>query len=356
MIDISKNLLASIDPMRKMNEDMQRVLNPMHDIQESMRLVTSNIGDIHSLYSSSAQEFAEQIEAMTNPLDSLQKQMEVMCDPMKEIQKQMESLYSLATPNLSYMDSVVKSAQRFQDSINTALGATSLEKYNKLFSSQMQSYKKIEEALVSVNINTGSFTKLNDVIESIIERETIISSASEVIPDNNAILEELENMKSEIAVVNVRTQNTEKQLEKIHTLILSIKNPFLLAFFISIMFDIIINLISSAIYDYQVKPDLAAIMNPKEQQVQIKKEVIQNAKFFLSDPKQRIKYRIVSTNVLHVRAKASTKSKIIALTFLGEVVEIVTKEKNWCLIKRYDTESETYIQGWAFTTYLAQIR
>ncbi len=31
-------------------------------------------------------------------------------------------------------------------------------------------------------------------------------------------------------------------------------------------------------------------------------------------------------------------------------------ERNWCLIKRYDKESETYIQGWVSTRYLAQIR
>ncbi|MDD4884864.1 SH3 domain-containing protein, partial [Sulfuricurvum sp.] len=170
------------------------------------------------------------------------------------------------------------------------------------------------------------------------------------------LIEELQVVKDEILeAVNSKTVRMEEQLEAIYSRIMSTSDSTFRAFFISFILPIIIGLLTSIIYDYRIKPFLAAIENSNKQ-VAIKKEVTRNVKLYLTDPQQRVHYRIVTTNVLAVRNGKSKSSRKIGYTFFGDVVEVVRKERNWCLIRRYNRENETFIQGWVFTRYLERIR
>lgn len=358
MIDISKNLLASIDPIKKMNEDMQRVLNPMHDIQESMRLATLDIRDTYSLYSNSAQESAKLIEAMANPLDILQKQMEVMYDPMKEIQRQMDSLYSLPTPDLSYMDSITNTAKVFQESLNAVIGQPSIKERMNALTESYNTYKKISELS---SLNNLQDTALNTLLKSITDRENeakeYVSSIESIeVVSESVLLQEITEIKESILEAkSSKNVKIEEYLFNLNEYILTQKNPRLLLLFQTVLLPIILTLISNVAYDFAIKPSLVD-MNAETKQVMITKEVVQQVKEYIPNPRVRVDYRIVKADVLNVREGKSRSSKTISSLTFGEVVEIIRKEKNWCLIKRYNPEGETYIQGWVFTRYLAQIR
>lgn len=371
MIDISKDLLASIDPMKKINEDMQRVLNPMHDIQKSLDVATASIIDT-SFSHNSLTDIGEQMKAFANPLHDFEKQLEYMYDPMKEIndqmdsmlnpfqdiQKQMDALYSFSMPDLSYMDAITNSAKAFQESLNAVMGKPSIQERMNTLAESYNTYKKISELS---SLNNLQNTALNTLLKSITDREdeanAYVSSIESIeVISESVLLQEITEIKESILEAkssgNVKI---EEYLFNLNEYILTQKNPRLLLLFQTVLLPIILTLISNVAYDFAIKPSLED-MNAETKQVMIKKEIVQQVKEYIPNPRVRVDYRIVKADALNVREGKSRNSKIISSLTFGEVVEIIRKEKNWCLIKRYNPESETYIQGWVFTTYLAQIR
>ena len=368
MYDPTANLLESLDPLQKFNEDMKRITDPMYEINkalapmnalhESMSISVQPLQEGIAPLSNSIIEFQKQMEYMYDPMRKIQEQMESALDPYREIQKQMDSLYSFSAPDVSSINSALATAKRFQESLHTVLDATSFQQYNDLVSSQMQSYKKIGQALsaASESVNSSALGSANRIIEKILEREKPIQTIAAQ-PIDNGVLAELESIKDEIIEsLDSHHLKIEEQLEKIYLLISSMQNPLLLAFFVSFIFPIIINNVSNVIYDNMVKPAISTYSDTKTYQVQLKKEVIRNTHSILNTSRIITNYRIVTADVLNVRQSNSTKSRVIAYTFFGEIVEVVNKKRNWCLIRRYDTTSETYIQGWVFTRYLGRIR
>lgn len=361
----------SFDHIKEINKAMQRAIDPMYDINKSLNFATSITDrataslkaiqpyeDINKIMESITVPFGsykKMIEDL-NPMKKLNEETTSMLDPFKKIQEQMDSLYTIS--DFSFQNSTIKAAEQLQDSLNITFSTTSLQKYNDLVSSQMESYKKMAKALSSISSSVvhNPFRSVDNVIEKILERETAIQKVTQNTTPAEA-LTEFTSAKDEIAAsLDSRHLKIEEQLEKISILIESLKNPWLLAFFVSVIFPIIINNISNTIYDTAVKPAISAYTNTKAQQIHFKKEVIYNAKSILNTADIVTKYRIVTADVLNVRTSNSTKSKVIAYAFFGEVVEIVNKKRNWCLIKRYDSENDTYVQGWVFTRYLGRIR
>ena len=364
-------------PMKKMNEAMQRAIDPMYDINKSLNFASSvTNGATASLRAiQPIEEFNKIMESITNPFGAYEKMMEDL-DPMKKLNQQMEAMFnpfpdiyqqitsfeSIANQYAKQQQEITNAATYLQESINSICAISSLQKQAELFVSNIASYKEIEEALSASAIQNFIPSSLNNIMSSMVEREyehrTVIESipiADEV--GHAVLLQELQNMKDEILdSLNMKTGRIEEKLEMIYFHIISMKNPLLLAFFVTFIFPVFMNILSSALYDSVIKPELTLLTNPKQQHVAIRKEVIRNVKVYIKDTEQRVKYRIVTTNVLNVRAGKTIKSQIIAFTFFGEIIEIVRRERNWCLIKRYDKESETYIQGWVSTRYLAQIR
>ncbi|MDD5052106.1 MAG: hypothetical protein PHO27_05160 [Sulfuricurvum sp.] len=390
LYDPAKSLLDSLDPMKQMNEEMKRLLDPMYDINKSLGSMISVNDSIANAFAP-MKAFNEQISALTIPYGAFDKTIGNMFEPMKKWNEQMETMLNpykgfdkyfdawkpvsshweelaksctfldVIKPVSTHWEELTKSFTFLQDNFNLK-ELSSFQKQSELFASSISSYKAIGAAFSAGYIESIIPKNLNSIVSSIIEREAeyqkILESFSTIEQDDeSAFLEELQVMKDEILTsINSNTARVEEQIEAIYLRIMSTENSIFRAFFMSFIFPIIIGLLTTVIYDYKLKPMLAAIENPKQQQIAIKKEVVRNVKFYLDDPQQRAKYRIVSTNVLNVRLSNSKASRTIAFTFFGEVVEIVRKERNWCLIRRYDPESETYIQGWVFTRYLGRIR
>ena len=62
-------------------------------------------------------------------------------------------------------------------------------------------------------------------------------------------------------------------------------------------------------------------------------------------------YRFINTNILNVREGHSTKARVIGKLYLGQVVRIIEKNKEWILVEFIDEEKDIYIKGWAFSKY-----
>ncbi len=355
MIDISKDLLSSIDPMRKINEDMQRALNPMYDIQKSMSLATLNIGDTYSLHSQSVQEFAKQLEAITNPLDSLQKKMEMMYDPMKEIQKQMDFLISPTNSLIKQANMIQKTAQAFQKSM-ASLGFESFVSSSNIALENKRYKRLIDTLTVSMNESIATMN-LNDLVDSIKKREdeynNIIASSTNREVHSTTIVSQFDIVQSNL-INDLEKKHTtlEAKIEEIQALIIAQKDPFLLSIFMYVILPLLVNFI----FEFEIKPAIEPFFKSSVPPSVLKKEIKKNVYEYILDPEMRQRVRFVTASTLNLREGNSKKTKIIGSLYLGELVELIKKEKNWCYVRRYNAESETYMEGWVFTRYLANVR
>lgn len=368
LYDPAKSLLDSLDPMKQMNEDMKRLLDPMYDINKSLGSMIS-VSDSIAYAFTPMKAFNEQIGMLTKPYGEFEKTIGNMLDPMKKWNEQMETMLNPYKGFEKYFDAFKPASTHWNDISNlssamqnalSSVSLASLQNYDELFTSSMSSYKTLAAAIAGKNFEHFLPKNFDSIIANVIVQEAeyrqILASYPVAENDETALMEELQAVKDEILeAVNSKTAKIEEQLEAIYSRIMSTSDSTFRAFFISFIFPIIIGLLTSIIYDYRIKPLIAAVEN-SNQQVAIKKEVVRNVKFYLTDPQQRVHYRIVTTNVLTVRNGKSKSSRKIGYTFFGDVVEVVRKERNWCLIRRYDRESETSIQGWVLTRYLGRIR
>lgn len=366
LYDPAKSLLDSLDPMKQMNEEMKRLLGPMYDINKSLGSMISVNDSIANAFTP-MKAFNEQIGALTIPYGAFDKTIGNMFEPMKKWNEQMETMlnpykgfdkyFDAWKPVSSHWEELTKSFTFLQDNLNFK-ELSSFQKQSELFASSMSSYKAMEAVFSTGYLESIVPKNLNSIISGILGKEAeyqkMLESFSTIEQDDESVfLKELQVMKDEIlSAINSQTLRMEDQLSVIQARITALNNPLLLVLFSYIILPLLLN----AFYDYAIKPMLNMIDSPKQQQIIIKKEVIRTTKSFFEDPQLRTNYRIVTANVLNVRKSKSKSSKTIAYTSFGEVVEIVRKEKNWCLIRQYDRESETYIQGWVHTRYLGQIR
>lgn len=168
---------------------------------------------------------------------------------------------------------------------------------------------------------------------------------------------DVEDIRLSIQAFEVEVQAIESRQEdnfnQLVELIENQKNPLVVQILMIFLFPFILNLLSNLTYDR-----LIGIISPtKEEAKKVSiKSTTNTIKTIVPYKKLRQNIRIVSANVLNVREGKSTKKQIIGYLFFGNIVEIVDKQRNWSLIRKYDPESETYIQGWVFTRYLKRVR
>lgn len=411
MFNSTDYLLESLDPMKKIREDMQRAIDPMYDINKSLYSTESMACALEPTKS-----YREEIENMLNPVTSVQKQikdmqksfslfnpieesivsafkpekyitdytksfnnslydyekemgyildpmkkineeMETMLKPISSIQQQLDSLNLLSFDNLN---SITSSTEHYQKMIGSIGNISTIAKYQDIFQSNSLVAEMLKDIIPSKINQDLSTVQINSLMESVTLRENdyqeFINSKFPVEFDEAAILEELTIMKEEVTdSLNSNTVQIEEFIEKVQVFIVAQKNPYIASFFLSAIFTIILNIMSSAIYD-NIKPNIENVINSKQYQQSLKKEITKSINQSISSPQIKVKFRIVKADVLMVRHKKSIKSKILSSLDFGTIVEIVRKEKNWCLIKRYDSESETSVQGWVSTRYLARVR
>ena len=63
-------------------------------------------------------------------------------------------------------------------------------------------------------------------------------------------------------------------------------------------------------------------------------------------------YRLVTAKVLFVRKSNYQRSELIGQLYIGGIVKVIQKKKDWTLIKWEDNDKDLMIKGWVFSRYL----
>ncbi len=348
--------------------DLGRIWSSLTGIEGTMSHVPSNFKIISPFED-------EKIKRMVEQLDSthmLKNQIKYWEKEKKKERDRAASILKSITGVQGQIDHLVKAQQEQKETLLKTLSPfpdlninSFIQDKESLFESSIATHKKMIQLFSNDAIKNIVPDKLRILSENIAIKEDeyrdIISSTLPL-EINNDFLQSVAVLESEsLDSIDSRLSIVEDLLEDIQVQTKKEKIPAILIillylFLHDIVLQVMLGNLSNAIYDYQTKPRIEAYQLTQRELVSTKKEVIKGVQLFIPDPSVRIKYRFVKADVLNVREGKSRSSKIISSLTFGEVVEILRKEKNWCLIKRYNPEKEIYIQGWVFTTYLAQIR
>jgi hypothetical protein len=260
-----------------------------------------------------------------------ERRMREMLEPPPGVKAMMESerrLREMLEPPPG-VKAMMESERRMREMLELPLGVKAM----------MEVERRMRESLGEPLIN-----RLATVAESLTSVACNINPDGSIVGENVAF--NIGDYQSVIeSCVERTTPSTRVSLEMRINAILddaASQHPVLAKIIIFILLPIIINIYTSKYFTE------STVTNHNFLVKQIKKEVQKK-------PYDRAlinQFRFVSSNTLNVRSKDSTKSKIIGNLYLGDIVQIVEKKKNWSLVKHTDKDAEVIISGWVFTRYI----
>ena len=259
------------------------------------------------------------------------------CDTILAAHRLMESINSqqdmiqratriLGGPSLSATQKMIESINSQQDMIQRATrilgGLSSIDSF--LFDFATASSEIFKDSSV-----------ISDIVHSI---------------DNAKISSmQLDNMEADLSSVAENFRNAGSQ-ESIVTIFNNL-SPAIQAVIVCVFLNIILpiltsvaaNFITPVVQDYLVDNS----MTDKEKVKDIKEIPL----YF--DGLTTEGTRFITVNSLHLRSEPSTKSEVLDILHLGQVVTVLSKEKNWIEVT-YKTSEGDLITGWVFTRYTAK--
>jgi hypothetical protein len=119
---------------------------------------------------------------------------------------------------------------------------------------------------------------------------------------------------------------------------------FLLPYFIGIL-----STLTSPYYSNIISPESSS--NRQVIVKKIKKQTIANFEFT-----EISSFRFVKADILNVRTKPTIKSEKIDELYLGQVVQIIKKKRNWSFVEYLDASIGEIYSGWVFTRYLERFK
>ena len=200
---------------------------------------------------------------------------------------------------------------------------------------------EMAKSISAISAYTSDIPK-DDII---INDDNTLSCANKTFNLNN-VESDLRNIVEEIIDpqnINRRFDNLDKKLDSLK------KDPLYKQILIAILVWIIITFCLEPLIKNQLAQYPAQNKNSVVKRIQKKISSSNIEKDLLKD------YRIVKANVLDVRAKNTRKSKIRGKLYLGQLVYVVKKNKNWTLIESKDSEDSVVLKGWVFNRYLKKI-
>lgn len=141
--------------------------------------------------------------------------------------------------------------------------------------------------------------------------------------------------------------NDPKLFSKINSAIRNLP-PLLQILFFSIFFPLFVAFLSSLANFYvenkyfQKNPNVIVKLVEKETRSIASKQMVH-------------KLRIIKVNSLNVRQRPQRNSKKIGVLYVGQIVILLEKRRNWSLVVYNDESNKITIQGWVFTRYLKKL-
>jgi len=325
---ISKQLSLATTPLSNIGLATSKLfensaLSQMSAISKQLSLATlplSNIGFATSkLFENSA----------LSQISAISKQLSLATLPLSNIGFATSKLFENSA--LSQMSAISKQLSLATLPLSNIGFATS-----KLFENSALSQFEVKLKFISENICPITELDINELTSSEIE---VLTS------ENDNFIETLEELKINTFNNKFKVEEINQKLEQLLNLIQKQKN--------SVIINILLGLMVSIIFTYCIQP---IINNFSLNKSQINKILVPEVKKVLK-PNSLSRYRVVIVKTfLNIRTKPKLKSRVISHLSNGDLVEIVNKQKNWTLIKKYDSEYETIIQGWVNTRYLLKIK
>ncbi|KAB7660569.1 SH3 domain-containing protein [Plesiomonas shigelloides] len=306
------------DPMKDLRESMKalQMHDPMKEIRESMKAL-----QMHD----PMKEIRESMKAlqMHDPMKDLRESMKAlqMHDPMNEIRESMKAL-QMHDP----MKEIRESMKAFQ-----ALGTLG----NLVNGITDERWELILDGTSGIEVHADGQVTIDSIL---VTQEKIQDIAQQAISNS----------------IEIRALQFEQYVDSLINEIRSLKDPIhqrLLAWFI---YPLIVGLVLSVVNpvaDYYIKE---ALNNYEKRQVV--KDVSKAITNTIDNKSYLNSFRVVSTTSLNVRKLGSTKSDVVGKLYLGDVVEVIEKGRNWSLISWQDTESDVLVRGWVFSRYLKAIK
>lgn len=147
-------------------------------------------------------------------------------------------------------------------------------------------------------------------------------------------------------------ESLAEKLDRLIELISSQKNSFIQKLLWMLIPSIMVGMVFlflNPIGDFYIKESLT-----KNDKKHVVKEV--RAKVLGFDPSGLIisSFRIVSADMLNVRLESTKKSPVVGILYLGSVVEVLEKRRNWTLVSWQS--GDIAMQGWVYSRYLKKLR
>lgn len=227
-----------------------------------------------------------------------------------------------AVSSLNHTDSI----QKIMESGNYAKALNNISKFHDI-SSQMQSI--------------GVFLAKPSILEQIIESN---NSWKDFDPNQLAI--EQEEFTQSVAPLS--NAENEKEFLSFFMKIPPVIQAVIIFFFLQFFLPQINNIISLVLNPYIQKIIATSDKTSKELVKEIKQVPASSFGIEVS------KLRFITGNNVRLRQKNSTNSQVIDELEIGQIVEVVSKKKNWIQVK-VSYEEEVLI-GWVFTRYTAKFK
>ena len=280
-----------------------------------------------------------------------ERKMRAMFEPssavkaLMESERKMRAMFEPSSAVKAFMESERKMRAMFEPSSAVKALMESERKMRAMFEPSsavkafMESERKMRESIGEPFIN-----RLATVAQSLTPIEFNIN------PDGSIVGQEasfkISDLQSAIAsCINKSSASTSVSFEiRLNDVLDNVvkQHPILAKIIIFILLPIIINIYTSIYFTESTGTNHSLLIK------QIKKEVQQQP----IDPDLFKQFRFVSSPSLNVRSEETKKSRLVGQLYLGDVVKIVNKKKNWTLVEYSDTSGETIIRGWVFTRYL----
>lgn len=340
-----------LDEFRLLQETIDRSIS--EPIREFQRVMSEESARMKELYNDNIIESARQAE---RNLREMQEAMNLnfrnlIDDSYLESQRQIQKT----------LRSLIRPSREIQKTLSEFFGSHQMQQKLEDFSTQMNRVShgidmgllnesiKIKEAL-SDNLaailkipfrSRELFKEFDELTSNNYDDEFIVSSDGTITLGSETI--PADQVKESITefLDSLGFPDADNFLEKLRDLKKPVRKYVLFA-----ILTILLNLLSAYIYDTYVSSNYE------------KKSVIKDMKkaFVTQDEIDSLSnYRTVIASALNVRTKPSRNSGIVGKIYLGKVVKVLKRKKDWTLIEMSSQDSEILIRGWVFTRYLDKI-
>lgn len=218
----------------------------------------------------------------------------------------------------------------------------------KVYSENITESQRKVMANLTQALSENKTIRLDEIINSIEENE--LNEFNELIGDSESFEEDINSV-----IINEELNWQQKIIELIKAF--TKKNPIIaILIFFTFLAPIKANMenILQGAYENAIE-NIGVRGISKENQKELKKQVINNITIINSDYKESIlnSYKIVLKENLEIRQNNAMKSEVIHRLSYGEIVEVVWKNKKWTLIQYQDDNK--IIEGWVLTRYIERL-